>query len=55
MVYSTGHTYLLMVKLHLVRDEVHDVVDTGASATVVGECLACKLGIWKTAMKVKVR
>ena len=31
------------------------VVDTGASASVVGQRLACKLGIWKRARKIKVR
>ena len=29
-------------------------MDTGASASVVAKCLAHKLGIWKTAKKVKV-
>ena len=31
------------------------MVDTGASASVVGKRLALKLGIWKRARKVKVR
>ena len=31
------------------------VVDSGASASVVEKHLACKLGIWKRARKVKVR
>ena len=31
------------------------VADTEGSASVVGKCLACKLGIWKRARKVKVR
>ena len=30
-------------------------MDTGASTSVVGKRLACKLGIWKRARKVKVR
>ena len=30
-------------------------MDTRARASVVGKCLACKWGIWKTATKVKVR
>ena len=30
-------------------------MDTGASASVVGKRLACKLGIWKRARKVKIR
>ena len=36
-------------------EEVEAVVDTGASASVVGKRLARKLGIWKRARKVKVR
>ena len=44
-----------MVKLHLAGEEQEAVVDTGASASVVGKCLARKLGIWKRARKVKVR
>ena len=31
------------------------VAATGASASVVGKHLACKLGIWKRARKVKIR
>ena len=31
------------------------VVDTGASASVVGKRLARKLGIWRRARKIKVR
>ena len=30
-------------------------MNTGASASVVGKPLACKLGIWKRAWKVKIR
>ena len=44
-----------MLKLHLLGDEVEAVVDTGASASVVGKRLARKLGIWERASKVKVR
>ena len=44
-----------MIKLHLAEEEVETVVDTGASASVVGKCLACKLGIWKIVRKVEVR
>ena len=49
------HTHLLTLKLHLAGEEVEAVVDTGASASVVGKCLARKLGIWKGARKVKVK
>ena len=49
------HTPLLTVKLHLAGEEIEAVVDTGASASVVGKHLARKLGIWKRARKVKVR
>ena len=52
--YSSTHP-LLMVKVHLAGEEVEAVVDTGASASVVGKCLARKLKIWKRAKKVKVR
>ena len=45
----------MTVKLHLAGEQVEAVVDTGASASVVGKCLAYKLGIWKRARKVKVR
>ena len=41
--------------MYLAGEEVEAVVDTGASASVVGKCLACKLQIWKRARKVKVR
>ena len=44
-----------MVKLHLAGEEIEVVVGTGASALVVGKCLACKLGIRKRVSKVKVR
>ena len=49
------HTPLLTVKLHFAGKDVEAVVDTGASASVVGKHLACKLGIWKRAKKIKVR
>ena len=42
-------------KLHFAGAEVKAVVDPGPSASVVGKCLACKLGMWKRARKVKVR
>ena len=45
----------MTVKLHLAGEEIEAVVDTGASASVVGRRLARKLGIWKRARKVKVR
>ena len=48
-------TPLLTVKLHLAGEEIEAVVDTGASASVVGKCLACKLEIWKRGRKVKAR
>ena len=41
--------------MYLAGEEVEVVVDTGASASVVGKRLARKLGIWKRARKVKVR
>ena len=41
--------------MHLTGEEVEAVVDTGASASVVGRRLARKLGMWKRARKVKVR
>ena len=44
-----------MVIMHLAGDEVEAVGDTGASTTVVGKHLACKLGILKRARKGKVR
>ena len=41
--------------MHLAGEEVEAVVDTGASASVVGKRLARKLGIWKRARKVKIK
>ena len=46
---------LLIVKFHLAEPNVEVVVNTVASASLEGECLASKLGIWKRARKVKVR
>ena len=43
------------MKLHVAGEEVEAVVNTGASASVVGKCLARKLRIWKRARKVKLR
>ena len=34
---------------------VEAVVDSGASAPVIGKRLACKLGVWKRARKVRVK
>ena len=45
----------MTLKMHLAREEVEAVVDTLASASVVGKHLARKLGIWKRASKVQVR
>ena len=45
----------MSVKLHLAGEEIEAVVDTGASASVVGKRLARKLGIWQSAKKFKVR
>ena len=41
--------------MHLAGEEIEAVVDTGATASVVGKPLAHKLGIWKQASKVNVR
>ena len=53
--HTSRHTPLLMVKLHIAEEEVEAIVNTEARASVVGKRLACKLGIWKRARKVKVR
>ena len=45
----------MTIKLHFTGGEVEEVVDTGASASVVEKCLVFKLEIWKKARKVKVR
>ena len=44
-----------MVKLHVAEEEIEAVVDTRASASVVGKRLAFKLEIWKRVREVKVR
>ena len=41
--------------MHIVVEQVDAIVETGASASVVGMSLPSKLGIWKQASKVKVR
>ena len=41
--------------MHPTEEKLEAIVDTGASASVVGKHLARKLGIWKRARKVKVR
>ena len=43
------------MKLHLAGEEVEAVVDTGATASLVGKCLIHKLGSWKRVRKGKVR
>ena len=45
----------MKVNLHLVGEEVEAVVNTRASASVVGKCLVCKFGIGKRARKFKVK
>jgi len=49
------HTPLLTVLITIAGEEVDAVVDTGASAPVIGERIAKKLGCWKRARKIKVR
>jgi len=49
------HTRLLTVRITIAGEELDAVVDTGASAPVIGERIAKKLGCWKRASKVKVR
>ena len=44
-----------MIKLHLVREEIEVVVNTGASALVVEKGLVYKLGIWKRVRKDKIK
>ena len=41
--------------MHVVGEEVEAVVDTGASASVVGKRLACQLEEWTRVRKVQVR
>jgi len=48
------HTPLLTVRFTIAGEEVDAKVDTGASAPVIGERIAKKLGCWKRARKVKV-
>ena len=52
---TSRDTPLLTVKLHLAGEEIEAVVDTEASASVVGKHLAYTLEIWKRARKVKAR
>ena len=52
---SSRYTTFLTGKVHIVGEEVEAIVDSGASAPVVAKQLACKLGIWKRANKVKVK
>jgi len=49
------HTPLLTVGITIGGKEVDAVVDTGASAPLIGERIAKKLGCWKRARKVRVR
>jgi hypothetical protein len=49
------HTPLLTVRILIAGEEVEAVVDSGASAPVVGKRLAIRLGVWKRARKVRVR
>ena len=49
------HTPLLTVKVLVAGEWVEAVVDSGASAPVIGKRLACKLGVWKRARKVRVK
>jgi len=43
-----------MVQIPIAEEEVDIVVDTGASAPIIGERIAKKLGCWKRARKVRV-
>jgi len=49
------HKPLLTIQITIAGEEVDAVVHTGASAPVIGESFAKKLGCWKRARKVKVR
>jgi len=49
------HRPLLTVQIMIAGEEVDAVVDTGASAPVIGERIAKKLGCWKRARNVNVR
>ena len=44
-----------MVQIQIAGEKVEAVVDIGASALVIGRCLAVKLGVWKRARKVKMK
>jgi len=52
---TSRHTPLLTVRITIAGEKVDAGVDTGASAPVIGERIAKKLGCWKRASKVKVR
>ena len=41
--------------MHLAEEEIEAVVDTGASALLVGKFLPCRWGIWERARRVEVR
>ena len=53
--HTPRHIALLKVKLYIAEEEVEAVVDTGASASIVGKRLARILGIWKKVRTRKVR
>jgi len=44
----------LTIRIIIAGEEVDAVVDTEASAPVIGERIAMKLGCWKRAKKVKI-
>ena len=44
-----------MVPITIAGTTVHAVIDTAASAPVVGKSIASKMGIWKRAKRVRVR
>jgi len=52
---TSRYTPLLTVRITIAGEEIDALVDTGASAAVIGERIAKKLGCWKRARKVKVR
>jgi len=49
------HTPFLTVRIYIAGEEVEAIADRGASAPVVGQRLAMKLGVWKRARKVLVK
>ena len=53
--HTPQHTPLLRVKLDLVGEEVEAVMDTGASASIVGKRLAHMLGICTRVRKINIR